>query len=104
MRNRGAMLNDTTPSWENLDTLILRWWEKHEAEPVRAIDLLDLAEELDLKGDTERSLATSLSRRLGHALGQVFDVEDGILVKLIESGRDKKGRAKQGLRYRLIRV
>ena len=102
--NRGAMVNDTTPSWENLDTLILRWWEKHEAEPVRAIDLLDLAEELDLKGDTERSLATSLSRRLGHALGQVFDVEDGILVKLIESGRDKKGRAKQGLRYRLIRV
>ena len=102
--NRGAMVNDTTPSWENLDTLILRWWEKHEAEPVRAIDLLDLAEELDLKGDTERRLATSLSRRLGHALGQVFDVEDGILVKLIESGRDKKGRAKQGLRYRLIRV
>ena len=100
--NRRQMVNEVTPSWDNLDTLVLRWWEKHGITPVPAIDLMELAEELDLKGETDRSRATSLSRRLGHALGQVFEVDDGVLVKLLESGRDEKGRAKQGLRYKLM--
>ena len=102
--NRRALLSEATPSWENLDTLILRWWEQHETLPVRATDLVELAEDLDLKGEIDRSRATSLTRRLSHSLGQVFEVDDEVLVKLIESGRDEKGRAKQGLRYRLVRT
>ena len=102
--NRSLLLIEATPSWENLDTLILRWWEQHETLPVRAADLVELADDLDLKGETERSRATSLTRRLSHALGQVFEVDDEVLVKLIENGRDAKGRAKQGLGYRLMRM
>ena len=102
--NRMQMVTEVTPSWEALDTLILKWWGEHGDQPMRAIDLVKSAAELDLKGDDERSRATSLSRRLGKALGQVFDVEDGINVKLLESGRDERGRAKQGLRYRLLRL
>lgn len=102
--NRRQMVTEVTPSWEALDTLVLRWWEKHADNPVPAIDLLGFAAELDLKGEDGRSRATSLTRRLGHALGQVFEVEDGIRVKLLESGRDEKGRAKHGIRYRLLRL
>ena len=102
--NREAMVHESTPSWENVDTLILRWWEKHAAEQVVAVDLLGLAEGLVLKGDDPRSQAASLSQRLGREVGKVFEVEDGIWVKLLESGRDAKGRAKKGLRYSLISV
>ena len=102
--NRRKMLTDSTPSWENLDGLVLRWWDKCGPDPVQSIDLVELAEELDLKGADERSRATSLSRRLGSALGQVFEVDGGVHVKLLESGRDEKGRAKRGLRYRLMEL
>ena len=102
--NRRQMLTEATPSWEDLNTMISKWWEKHGDKPMLATDLVDLAEELDLKGADNRSLATSLSRRLGSALGQVFEVDDEVNVKLIDSGRDEKGRAKRGLRYRLIEL
>ena len=100
--NRRQMITDVTPSWESLDTLVLRWWEKHDDNPVRAVELLEFAEELDLKGFDDRSRAASLSRRLGHALNKVWEVGDRVHVKLLESGRDEKGRAKHGLRYRLL--
>lgn len=102
--NRGAMVQETTPFWDNLETLILRWWETHGAEPVAAVDLLDQAEGIDLKGETDRARSASLSQRLGRDMDRVFEVADGVYVKLVAHGRDKRGRAKKGLRYTLISV
>ena len=55
-------------------------------------------------GEDDRSLATSLTGKLRENVGRVFDLGDGVNVKLQDFGRDANGRAKRGISYKLVQV
>ena len=101
--NRKRMLGEAIAAGEDVWSFVCRWWDKHGSDTVSAAELVPLAEELDLKGDDGNRRATSLSNKLGDINGQVFEAEDGVIVKVQQSGRDASGRAKRGLKYRLIK-
>ena len=102
--NRARMVRAVVPPAENLEPIVCQWWEAHNSAPVSAKDLLPLAEDLAITGKDERGLAASLSQKLAKAIGQVFEIADGVRVKIEDSGRDANGRAKRGLKYRLRKL
>ena len=102
--NRTATLAELDPSGAAIADFLKAWWEDHEATPMQAKDLVHFADGLDLAGEDDRGLATSLSGKLRGVTASVFDLGEGVYVKLEQSGRDASGRAKRGISYRLVKV
>ena len=102
--NRATIAGVSTASWDTIDTIIYTWWEKHGSSPMSSVQLVPLAQDLDLKGFDPQSQARSLTPKIQAAMSKVFEIDEDTKVKIEERGRDDQGRAKRGLRYRLKRL
>ena len=102
--NRSKSVAEMDPSESVFTNFIQEWWEDQAGAAMKAGELLVCAGGLPLVGEDDRSLATSLTGKLRENVGRVFDLGDGVNVKLQDFGRDANGRAKRGISYKLVQV